>query len=247
MEEKIKFSKSRPYPYYSIITALEVARDIEKLGARNVSEPVLLEQLNIRNPLTRSFSGKVSSARLFGLITTITTDEKNYSLTEMALLILKPKDEENKKKLLVKSFLTPDIYKELCDRFNSKQIPALQTLSNILFHDYGINTNVSKAAAKSFIESAKFVGLLGQDNILRKALQRDDDKVDEVKKLPIEQAKSLQPQQDITQANTSKTISASVELSRGVAIITLPRGGLTNADKERLLDFLKVYIYTPAD
>ncbi len=99
-ESKKPFSKSRPYPFYNISVALDIAKEIEKLGTRNVSEPVLLNKLNIKNPLTRSFSGKISSAKHFGFID---SDDKGYSLTELALLILKPKDEKNKKNLLIES------------------------------------------------------------------------------------------------------------------------------------------------
>ena len=87
---------------------------IEKIGGRNVSEAVLLKEVHIKDPRTKSFWGKVVSGKQFGLLT---VEGRNYTLTEWAKPILRPKDEESKKETLRNSFMNPELYKELCEKF----------------------------------------------------------------------------------------------------------------------------------
>lgn len=222
--KKRTFQKSRPYPPYSLEDALRFITTIEKLGGRNVSEAVLLRELGIRQPNTKSFWGKVSSAKQFGLLI---VDDKNYTLTDNARLILRPKDEDSKKTVLVENFLNPVLYKELCEKFSGQQLPSAETLANILYHDHELNVNVSRDAARAFIESAKYVNLLGTDNIL-KGFQ----KVKEVKPPP--EPKGVIPE--------IGTVPAKIKLSKGVASVILPENGITRKDFERLQKLIEAYI-----
>jgi len=224
--EKLKkrtFQKSRPYPPYSLEETLKFVEIIEKLGGRNVSESVLLKELGIKQPRTRSFWGKVTSAKQFGLLT---EDGRNYTLTKRARLILHPKDEENKRTILRDTFLTPELYKDLYKKFGGQQVPAPETLANILFHDHGLNVNVSSGAAKAFIESAKYVDLLGPDNILK-----SPQKLEEIRPTP-------EPKEVKFEIGT---VTATIKLSTGIASITLPENGITRGDFERLKKLIEAY------
>ncbi len=237
METKVgkrTFRKSRPYPPVDIDEALKFSAIVEKLGARNVSEPILLKELGLTNPTSTSFWKKVASAKHFGLLT---IDGKAYSLTDRAKLILRPKDEDGKKRLLLEAFLMPDLYKDVYEKFIDKQIPSLDTLSNILFHDHGINANVSKDAAEAFIESAKFVGLLGADNVLKSVTQKGEtatavehkEEVDALKQTPLHPISTTMP-------------PIPIPLSKGMASIILPEGGITQKDSERLKKLIDIYV-----
>ncbi len=222
-EKKRTFQKSRPYPFYSIDEALKFIANIEKLGGRNVSESVLLKELNIKQPNTRSFWGKVTSAKQFGLLI---VDGKNYTLTERARLILRPKDEASKKNVLMESFLTPELYKELHDKFGGQQLPPVETLGNILFHDHNLNVNVSLDAAKAFIESAKYVNLLGQDNIFKSP----------------QKAEEIKPSSELKEEKAEiGTVTATIRLSKGTASVSLPENGITKKDFERLRKLIEAY------
>lgn len=229
---KRTFKRSRPYPPVDVEEAVKFSAIIEKLGARNVSETVILKELGL-TAITNTFWGKTASAKHFDLIT---VDGKTYTLTDRAKLILRPKDEDGKKRLLLEAFLMPDLYRELYEKFIDKQIPSLDTLSNILFHDHGINANVSKNAAEAFIESAKFVGLLGGDNILKSFAQKDetattveDKEVDTLKRTPNHFVSTSMP-------------PIPIKLSKGMASIILPEGGITQKDSERLKKLIDIYV-----
>lgn len=228
--KKRTFRKSRPYPPISLDKALKFADIVEKLGARNVSEPILLKELDLKTT-TNSFWGKTASAKHFGLLT---VDGKTYTLTERARLILRPKDEDSKKNLLIESFLTPDLYKELYEKFLEKEIPLLDTLANILFHDHNINANVSKDAARAFIDSAKYVGLLGADNLLKSSINISGAATAVEQK----EAGILKKDSNIIPA----TVTATIKLSKGIASITLPEGGINEKDSQRLQKLIDAYV-----
>lgn len=228
--EKRTFKRSRPYPFYDINVALQFSTVVEKLGGHNVSEASLLKELDIKDPHTRTFSGKMSSARQFGLLI---VEGKTYTLTDRARLILRPKDEDNKKNLLREAFLTPDIYKELYEKFQEKQIPPVDTLANILLHDYGINMNVREDAARAFIDSARYVGLLGADNVLRGSKK-------DVELVPVTEDKAVGTL--IQTSNIPATVTATIKLSKGTASIILPEGGIGKKDNERLQKLIDAYV-----
>lgn len=222
-EKKRTFQKSRPYPPYSLEETLRFITTIEKLGSRNVSESVVLKELDIKQPNTKSYWGKVTSAKQFGLLI---VEGKNYTLTEKARLILRPKDEGSKKSVLMESFLNPELYKELYEKFGGQQLPPPETLANILFHDHGLNVNVSSDAAKAFIESAKYINLLSHENILRSTQKGEE------AKLPSEQKRV---------EHEVGSVTANIKLSKGTAIVTLPESGITKKDFERLKKLIEAY------
>jgi len=227
--EKRTFQRSRPYPPVGIDEALKFAEIIDKLGGRNVSEPILLKELGL-NTKAKSFWGKTAGAKQFDLIA---VDDKTYTLTERARLLLRPKSESDKKNLLVETFLTPELYKDLHERFQEKAIP--DTLPNILHHDYSMNPNVSKDAAKAFIESAKYVGLLGHDNILKDAKGGHETTL-------LTEPKEVITQQQSVISSSPDTLPAMIELSKGTASVILPKKGITKKDNERLQRLIGAYI-----
>ncbi|HHT9104894.1 MAG TPA: hypothetical protein ACFYD7_03380 [Candidatus Wujingus californicus] len=225
---KRTFQKSRPYPPIGIEEALEFAEIIDKLGGRNVSEPILLQELGLKTK-TKSFWAKTAGAKQFNLIT---VDGKTYTLTERARLLLRPKSEGERKSLLRETFLTPELYKDLNERFKEKPIP--DTLSNILYHEYSMNKNVSNDAVDAFIESAKFVGLLGHDNVLKSLMAESE-------LTPIAENKDIDTSKQ-TVDTKSPTITVPIKLSKGMASIILPESGITQKDSERLQKLINIYL-----
>ena len=222
------FQKSRPYPPIGIEEALKFAEIIDKLGGRNISEQILLQELGL-NTKTKSFWAKTAGAKQFDLIA---VDGKTYTLTERARLLLRPKSESDKKNLLRETFLTPELYKDLNERFKEKPIP--EALPNILHHDYSMNKNVSNDAVDAFIESAKFVGLLGHDNVLKSLMAESE-------LTPIAEYKDIGISKQ-TVDTKSPTITIPIKLSKGMASIILPESGITQKDSERLQRLIDIYV-----
>ena len=226
--EKRTFQRSHPYPPVGIGEALKFAEIIDKLGGRNISEQILLQELGL-NTKTKSFWAKTAGAKQFDLIA---VDGKTYTLTERARLLLRPKSENERETLLIETFRTPELYKNLYERFQEKPIP--DTLPNILHHDYSMNKNVSKDAAEAFIESAKFVGLLGPDNVLKSLMAKSEP-------TPIAEHKDIGVSKQTTDT-TSPTITIPIKLSKGMASVILPQSGITKKDSERLQKLIDIYV-----
>ena len=157
----------------------------------------------------------------------LTVEDKNYTLTDWAKLILLPKDEESKKETLRNSFRNPELYKELYERFGGQQIPPVDTLANILYHDHRINVNASSDAAKAFVESAAYVGLLDADNVLR---------ISQTNETTTQSVKS----EGIKTPVGSFTVP--IILSKGIAYMTLPADGISKNDYEKLKKLIELYI-----
>lgn len=241
MDKKVKevktrkpYQRSSSYPPTSLKEALDFATLIDKLGENNVAEKIILKTLNIANPNTQSFYRKTSAAKQFELLT---VDNKSYSLTDRAKHILRPIDKASRDNLLVEAFLSPELYKTFYEKFRGKKIPETSIVANIFNHQFNIITNVSMGAAEAFIESAEFVGLLDDNHVLK-----DKDTVAKPSPVPLDKTifeQFFSP--SIPQAPSTPSIelyTTTVEISKGLVTITVPKGGITREDKERLLKTL---------
>lgn len=169
-EAKSKISKkakekSAQYPAYDLSDCMEFVRAVDKLGGKQVSEGSLLSELGLTSSNTKSYTGKLSSSKQFGLLE---SKAGLLSFTERAKRILYPTEEPRevqKKKLIIEAFRSPPLYQKLIKRFEGKPLPNI--LANILMNDFKIAKAVMNSAAKVFISSAKFAGVLEDDNVLQ--------------------------------------------------------------------------------
>jgi len=159
--------KSAQYPSYELNACIDFVRTIDRLGGKGVAQGSLLSELNLKSALTRSYTGRLSSSKQFGLL-----DHKAglMSITERATLILYPTEEQKdlqKEKLIIEAFRSPSLYQQLIRRFDGKQLPKQDTLANILMNEYKIAKNAKNDAAKVFVNSAKVAAVLGSDNYMQ--------------------------------------------------------------------------------
>ncbi len=159
--------KSAQYPPYDLSSCIELVQVVDRLGGKQVAEGSLLSELGLKSSNTKSYTGKLSSCRQFGLL-----DAKAnlLSITERTDLILHPTEEPEDvqtKKLIIEAFRSPSLYQKLINRFDGKGLPKSTTLANILMNEYKIAKAVKDSAAKVFVSSAKFAGVLGDDNVLQ--------------------------------------------------------------------------------
>lgn len=157
IEKQIK-QKSKEYPAYSINQAIEF---IEKLKFFPRNKPIAYataaEELGVK-ATTKSFTYKVSSAKQYGLIT---TSAGTLKITDIGNEFLFPtKSEMELKNLKKQCIVNPTLYKELIEAYNTKPLPELRLLSNILVQSYGIIPKVSENAAEIFIQSANELDLI---------------------------------------------------------------------------------------
>jgi len=159
--------KSAQYPSYNLSSCIEFGRVVDRLGGKQVAEGSLLSELRLRSSNTKSYTGKLSSCKQFGLL-----DSKAglLNITERTRLILYPTEEQREvqsRKLIIEAFRAPALYQKLIKRFDGKALPQPGTLANILMNEYKIAKAVMDRAADIFVSSAKFAGVLGDDNVLQ--------------------------------------------------------------------------------
>ena len=159
--------KSAQYPSHDLSSCVEFIQTVERLGGKQVAEGSLISELRLSSSKTKSYTGKLSSCRQFGLLE---YKASRISITERAELILYPTEEQKdvqRKQLIIEAFRSPTLYQQLIKRFDSKTLPKLDTLANILLNEYRIARAVKNSAAKVFVSSAKYAGVLGDNNILQ--------------------------------------------------------------------------------
>lgn len=162
-EEVMKGTKERSavYPAVALDECVEFIRLINNIGGRKVALSSIADSLGV-SPATYSLRAKVSSSKQFGLIKSI---GGAVELCEMAKKILYPTDDASSKQLLVECLLTAPLYKKLIERYNDSAVPTIERLGNILLQEHNITRTAKDNAAKKFVASLEYAGVL-QNGVL---------------------------------------------------------------------------------
>jgi hypothetical protein len=157
-----KRERSTRYPGVGLAESLKLCESVDNLGLDGLSAPAIASALGYKNIKTNTFSARLSAARQFGLM--ILTDE-GYALTPLARTILHPVEPAEIPKLYRQALLKPPLYAELAERLAGKRVPDAEILGNVLYHNHQIIATAKQQAAEAFLESARFAGALGADQI----------------------------------------------------------------------------------
>lgn len=152
-------AKAIEYPPASFKAAQELANAADSLGGSSTAE-LCAEKMG--NKLGGGFNNIVSAAQKFKLIT-----HKSGQITTAPLFrdIKLSYTEEEKKLLLVTSFLSPPVFSRLYERFKGKELP-ISMLEKMLIKEYEVDDNAASRIKKYFVEGAKTTGLLNAQNQL---------------------------------------------------------------------------------
>lgn len=223
------YSRSRIYPRYTLEQAIEFIQLIDELGAKDVLQKTVLAELGKKNPNDPVVTGKVSSSKQFGLLE---TGKHGYSLTERARLLLYPTPDVNEQKILLEAFKSPNLFSELINRFNKRDVPKKATLGNILFNQFSISKNAKNRAANVFIKSAEHANVLADGHLLVPSDEDDgDDKKGTLKESP----------QNERHSGESELIDFRTPLdSGGSATIIVPKT-ITDEEIDNVASTLKLF------
>ena len=161
---KAKRERSTRYPGVPLAESVELCKFIETRGLDGLTAGDIAMALGYKNIKTNTFSARLSAARQFGLL--VLKDE-GYSLTTLARSILHPVDPHEVPRLYRQALMEPPLYHDLAEQFIDKRVPDANILGNVLYHNYQIIASAKQAAAEAFLDSARFAGALGDDQILR--------------------------------------------------------------------------------
>ncbi len=159
-----KRERSTRYPGSPLAECIEFARFIETKGLDGLPATEVALAMGYKSVKTNTFSAPLSAARQFGLLT---LKDDAYSLTQLARSILHPVDPAELPRLHRKALLEPPLYAELAQRLADKRVPEAAILANVLYHQHHIIATAKDAAAETFLQSARFAGVLGDEGIFR--------------------------------------------------------------------------------
>ncbi|TAJ13452.1 hypothetical protein EPO56_03160 [Patescibacteria group bacterium] len=160
-EKKETKARSRLYPRYDLEDSIKFIESVSKLGGSRVSNEAVAADLG-KAVNNSTFIGRVSSSKQFGILI---QESGKLSLSSIGKEIMFPRGDSEKSVAIKSAFSTPALYRELIDTFNGKTIPDQAALGNRLVHDYGIEGAAKDSAARNFIRSAQYAGVL-QNGIL---------------------------------------------------------------------------------
>lgn len=234
-----KRERSKAYPSYNLQDCVENSRKIkEALGKGKYSRDALAEAMGF-SPNNADVQRRISSMVQFGLLEKY-VKENSYSLIADRIdKITHPKNPSEVIETLKELFYLPTLYIEIMDKFTpDQQIP--KQLANILYRDHGITQSASSDAAKVFLESGIYAGILTESGqiIIEESDNEefeDDNYSEEVPK-QAENINSAQPPytNQLTQTNSnilySQTQSFSFALTGGKFAQLLVPVNLTQKD-----------------
>lgn len=148
--------RSARYPSASWGECVDFIRKLDELGSRPVSLEILAQACGIKNPKTKSFQGKISSARMFGLID---VKDRTVSLSSEGHALLYP-TEPDIHPLELELFSRPKLYRDLLDAYEGKSLPRKDLFENILVKNHGLSDISKKRAAECFIAGAEELGIM---------------------------------------------------------------------------------------
>ena len=129
---------------------------------KQASYSAIAKEYGISSTTTRSFSSKISSARQFGLIA---VENQVAKLTDDGKRLIFPTSTDETKRIRIKCFCSPPLYRKLIDRYEGKALPSQTALENLLLHEYGISTAAKTTASQMFLHSIEQLAL-SQSGIL---------------------------------------------------------------------------------
>jgi hypothetical protein len=116
----------------------------------------------LNRKVSGSFKAIVGSGVKFGLLTS-----KREILTTTTLF-RRIKHAYDKQEELVfhrEAFLTPPLFTQLCRKFRSRELPVAM-LDVLLIREFGVEEINAQSVAKAFIDGARMVGVLDENNIV---------------------------------------------------------------------------------
>lgn len=162
-EAVTKRERSARYPAVPLAEAVAFVRQMDELGIDGLTSPQIASAMGFKNVKTNTFSGRLSSARQFGLLGLA---DQNYTLTELAMRIIHPMDPDEEPGLLLQACQSPPLFAELMKQYAGKRLPEAEILGNVLMHKHQITASAKLAAAESFYASIQHAGVLDETRIL---------------------------------------------------------------------------------
>ena len=148
--------KSALYPNATWNDCFEFVQIVDSFRLKAVAYTEVAKKLGLNSVATKSFTGKISTSKQFGLIT---TSAGTIQLTDTCRRLLYPTGGDTYS-IKHACFTQPPLYNKLIAIYDGKALPSVEILGNILMNEHKIAKAVKDNAAKCFLESAEELGLI---------------------------------------------------------------------------------------
>lgn len=154
-----KRPRSRAYPGYDLPDSTDVARTVEE-GGGALDYEVLAQSMNL-SPHGSTFKRRLAAAGYFDLVE---QEGDVIQITTLGRQIVVPTSPAERREALRQAFYQPALFRELAEKFGGRALPPLDLFRNILQRQYGITAAATPTAARVFLDSGLFAGVLREEN-----------------------------------------------------------------------------------
>lgn len=188
VEVKKVAQRSHAYPSHLIQSSIDYVTKIHT-GLGNTSHNTRETIAKVLGLSPASVTIPLSSCVQYGLIEM--KSKIGYKPTQRFERIRKPLNEQEKKDALLECFKNPTLYEGLIAEFSGNILPVQIGLSTILYRKYHISESASEKAAEIFIENARNLGLLNDENRLIISSQNADNTEQNIDSIPIVETETV--------------------------------------------------------
>ena len=153
--------KNYPIDSLDLESALEIAEKLNELGGK-ASKGLFAEAIGHKTDTSGPFRAKLSSLKKYNLVD---QKEDDIILTQLGINVVNSYEDNDKKLQLFKVFNKIPLFKEVLERLNQSSL-NLEFLDKIFIKDYGVSQKHAHKLQRCFIESAKFIEILSEDDTL---------------------------------------------------------------------------------
>lgn len=158
-DKKPRQLSATSYPYFNLEQSIKVASTILLNGGGTCTPDQLAHFLGYSAVRNGTYMTRVSSARLFGLIS---SQGNSIVITDRARAIVSPIMPEDAGKAKIEAFLGIELYRKVYEEFRGRMLPPETGLKNLFESNFQIVKDRVGPAVRVFYESAEQAGLFSQ-------------------------------------------------------------------------------------
>lgn len=160
--------KSAPHPRYPLKQAEELAKSTFEMGARRCDQKRIAQAAGYKGVENGSYRILRASANHFEL--TLSEGDRYISVTEPWIQVFNSEDPQPLRQARQEAMLKPELYRQLMEDYADRMLPSVEKLARDLHltQRYGILRDVAEVAARVFLDSAHYAGLVDVKSILRR-------------------------------------------------------------------------------
>jgi hypothetical protein len=156
--------KEGSYPSFDLEACIKFSEHVKTLGGSKnpVKKSLLAQQVQLAES-TPGFFQRISSSKVFGIITGWGT----YKLTDLGQAYFYPVREQDERAAALTILGTPPAFAFIIKRLDGEKLPTNEMIGNILHQELGIPDSWKDRVASLFIRSARYLGIIDDAGYLR--------------------------------------------------------------------------------